>query len=763
MNKAITDGLVLMPPAFAGGLNVWSSEDGTPGSATYAGAANAAVIAADQDFGGCLELIKLQGTQRLRYSGETPILPGCYLRITARIKAVSGNLPAIRIAGWAGGAGGVNVPGVTQIGPSVQLTGYGTIAEVSAIVGVGQRTGVDMVWGRQALYGHFGLDLTGPSGGVVRIDDIVIEDVTSAFLRTLMDWVDVRDYGALGDGTVDDSAAFDAADAAANGRSVLVPEGTYRLNSDITLSNTVRFVGKVSMPANRRLILRKNYDLPTYIDAFGDEVEGFKRAFQALLNNTDHESLDMGGRRIELTGPIEMAAAVNNLTTYEIRRVIRNGQFNCVPGAAWDIGTVTSTARYAVNNPKTLTDVANVANIEVGSLVTGTGVGREVYVRTKNVGAGTVTLSQPLWNAVGSQTYTFRRFRYALDFSGFTRLSKFTITDVEFQLDGLASGIMLAPDGETFHVKDCFFTKPKNRGITSSGGGCQDLQIDRCHFISDEQSLPATQRQSIGFNVNANDAKIRNSRFQRLGTTMVLFGNGHLIVGNHWFQGDNVNAGPRTAGVVLTETNVKTVITGNYMDNSFIEWTNEHDAQPSFSNEFSFGGLSLTGNIFTANDVAPWFSWIVIKPYGSGHFVHGLSVIGNTFKSLNGSVDRVDRVDTSIAPLDPGLARIVEFTGNTFNGVSQITVNPVTLEFSQADNASAWTLAVGGYLPFQGVTRTVSAIVPDGDLLTAGAAKVYDMPSVTTQDGANRDRVRLGWSVPTRGRVQLTVRCDKPF
>ncbi|NCO22498.1 MAG: right-handed parallel beta-helix repeat-containing protein, partial [Rhodobacterales bacterium] len=250
MNKAITDGLVLTPPPFTNGLNVWSSENGTPGSATYNGAANVAVVPADQDFGGALELLKTQSTQKLRYTGETPILPGCYLQIKARVKAVSGNLPAVRIAAWAGGAGGAAVTGVMMTGPSRQLTSYGQVVEVSAIVGVGARNGVDMVWGRSALYGHFGLDLTGPNGGVVRIDDIEIEDITSAFLRGMMDWVDVRDYGAMGDGTTDDSAAFAAADAAANGRDVLVPEGNFRLNSDVTLANTTRFVGSVTMPVN---------------------------------------------------------------------------------------------------------------------------------------------------------------------------------------------------------------------------------------------------------------------------------------------------------------------------------------------------------------------------------------------------------------------------------------------------------------------------------------------------------------------------------
>ena len=36
MNKAMTDGVVLMPLPFVAGLGVWSSGDGTPGSDTYA-------------------------------------------------------------------------------------------------------------------------------------------------------------------------------------------------------------------------------------------------------------------------------------------------------------------------------------------------------------------------------------------------------------------------------------------------------------------------------------------------------------------------------------------------------------------------------------------------------------------------------------------------------------------------------------------------------------------------------------------------------
>jgi len=295
---------------------------------------------------------------------------------------------------------------------------------------------------------------------------------------------------------------------------------------------------------------------------------------------------------------------------------------------------VTGDGSYSAGNPLQLTSVTNVANIPVGAQVSGNGVGREVYVKATNPGAGTVTLSQPLFAPNATQSYTFTRYKYVLDFSGFTKLSKFTLSDIELQCNGDASGILLAPAGETFHLKDSFVTKPEHRGITSIGTGCQDLQVDRCHFVSDEQQVPATSRVSLALNVNNNDAKIRDNRFQRFGTTMVLKGTGHLIVGNHWFQGDEVTDGPRKAGLVFTQPNVNSIVTGNYIDNCFVEMTNEHDAAPDFSSEFSFGGLTITGNIFGAIDVASSFAWLVVKPHGPGHFLQGLTVSANSLRPL---------------------------------------------------------------------------------------------------------------------------------
>lgn len=761
MNKAITDGLVLMPPAFAAGLNLWSRGDGTPGSGTYLGQPNAALVPSDQDFGGCLELQKTDTVQKVRSFAQTPMQPGLYLRVTVKIKAVSGNLPSVRIAAWAGSIGQTNVTAVPQIGPAVALTSYGQVVTVQAIVGAGNRTGVDLVWGRVPVYAHIGLDLTGANGGVVRIDDILVEDITEVFHRNLMDWVDVRDYGAIGNGVADDTAAFAAADQAAAGRAVLVSKGTYFLAGTVTFENAVRFEGIINMAPASRLICRRNYDLDTYAAAFGSVLEGFRRALQSLFYFNNHVALDLSGRRVLLTAPLDVAA-ISGLTSFTEHRVLANGQLEPAPGTAWDTTTVTSVGTYSVSLPTRLTAVANVANIPVGARVSGTGVGREVYVLSKDIGAGSLELSKPLWAAAGTRTFTFDRYKYLLDFSGFSNLARFEISRMEFDCAGTASGILLARQGTTFRIGDTVIDQPKDRGITSIGEGCSSISIEQCEFRSNEFSLPAQNRTTIALNINANDAKIRNNRVVRFAHFAVICGTGNILIGNHFFQGDGETAGVRRAGIVFTSSNVKSLVTGNYVDNCFIEWSNEHDADPAFQSEFSFGGLTMTGNTFTVNDVAPWFRWLVITPRGAGHFVHGLSVTNNVFRTLNGSIDRVELADTTFAPLDYARFRNVTFEANTFNGVSQVCASPVMVEHTQNTAADTWVVDASTFLPFASRARNVQSLVAEGAITNGSNVAQFVMPYVQVEQGAQNARVNLKWPTAVKGIMQVTLRCDNP-
>jgi hypothetical protein len=264
------------------------------------------------------------------------------------------------------------------------------------------------------------------------------------------------------------------------------------------------------------------------------------------------------------------------------------------------------------------------------------------------------------------------------------------------------------------------------------------------------------------FNLNANDAKIRGNRAARFAHFGIAGGSTHIFVGNHFFGGDDATLGVRRAGIVFTNPTPHAILTGNYIDNSFIELSNEHDANPGFDNEFSFGGLTLTGNVFIAISVSPGFRWLVFSPKGPGHFLTNMSVTGNTFRTFSGVIDRVDVVDTTVATLDYSRFRNVHFAQNSYHGVTQVTQSPVPVEHIQNTESATWVVDAGALLPFGARARTVEAVAPKGNVTTAANAVNYDMPNALVEQGVSQQQVHLRWPVAVKGRALVTVRCDNP-
>jgi hypothetical protein len=208
---------------------------------------------------------------------------------------------------------------------------------------------------------------------------------------------------------------------------------------------------------------------------------------------------------------------------------------------------------------------------------------------------------------------------------------------------------------------------------------------------------------------------------------------------------------------------VQTTITGNYIDNASIEWTNEHSARPDFSgSQFSFGGLTITGNTCLCSNTAAWFTWLTVKPYGSGHFIHGLTVSGNVFKALYGNVDRIDRVDTSIADLDYNNMRNVQFEGNTFNGVNNYVSNPLLVQHEQNSTSRTWNLPVIEGLPFQAWAKSVQSVVAEGPITDGSNNRIDAAPWVQAEIGSTRRQIRLNWATPVKGKISVYARMDRP-
>ncbi len=233
-------------------------------------------------------------------------------------------------------------------------------------------------------------------------------------------------------------------------------------------------------------------------------------------------------------------------------------------------------------------------------------------------------------------------------------------------------------------------------------------------------------------------------------------------MGNHFFGGDDEDPGLRRAGLVFTTPTPNAILTGNYIDNSFIELSNEHDAQPEFDAEFSFGGMTITGNIFVSINTLPSFRWLVVSPKGPGHTMSHLSITGNTFRTISGTIDRIDAVDATVAGLDYSRFRNINITNNAFSGVNQHTKSPVVYEHVQNTNSATWVVDAGAFLPFASRARNVQSAMPKGTITNATNVVQYVAPYALLEQGTAQNQVHLKWPSAVKGRAMVTIHCDNP-
>ena len=760
MSKAITDGITLMPLPFSAGLDRWSCENGRPGEATFADQLEATVLNDDPVFGSCLQLVKDRPVTQLRYMMETPVMPGFFLKITARVRVTSGPLPTVRIAGWPGRAGLGGASDNMTKGPAIAVPAKDEVVTVCAIVGTAQRTGVDLVW-QDAIYGHFGLDLAGPVGATVIVDNLVIEDVSAAFQGSLFSAIDVRDFGAVADATTDASAAFQAADQAAQGRDVVVPAGVFYLADNIRLNSAFKFVGTVVQAAGQRFVLSKSLNFMSYCRAFGDVETAFRKAFQAMSYIETPAVLDLNGAVISLTAPLDLQGCDPGRPLSNAVKILKNGVFQPIPSSAWTTDTTICTATYDPADARHLRDVEGCDRIAVGARVIGEGVGREVYVKAIDRATQSLTLSLPLYAAEGTQKFEFQRYKYLLDFSGFEGVSQFACHELTLDCEGVASGVMLATSGRKFTMRNCRIVEPKDRGLTSAGTGCVGMTLSGTQVEGCEK--PSQRHDTIGFNANGNYLRVHDCTFSHLTQFAVIAGAGCAITGNEWTNSHAVERTRPQGGLILSKPLCASVVTANSFMNGAIIWTSEHANAQHGQQPSTFGGLTVTGNSFTTNALAHWITFLQIAPYGEAHVLDGMSVVGNVFRSVNGQINRVEMLDTQCGELALDHLKAVSFSANTFHGVRDPATNPANLVHDQRDPATKWVAQTQPNLPFDGLAKWVESASAVGPQTDEKGEDVYAPLRFAPKKGADGRHVHFTWPKPLSGRVRYQVRMDDPF
>jgi len=150
----------------------------------------------------------------------------------------------------------------------------------------------------------------------------------------------------------------------------------------------------------------------------------------------------------------------------------------------------------------------------------------------------------------------------------------------------------------------------------------------------------------------------------------------------------------------------------------------------------------------------------VVRPYGPGNFVNGLNVSGNRFKTLKGSIDRVERVDTSFADLNYARMKNINFVGNSFHNIQIPVSNPHRFTHIQNSAEQTWVMFLNDQLPFDAQALKVDSVVAEGAIRNSSNVAVYTMPYARVMQGTNLNQVNLVWSTAVQGKVQMSVRMD---
>ena len=473
-------------------------------------------------------------------------------------------------------------------------------------------------------------------------------------------------------------------------------------------------------------------------------------AFKDFFSSNGSATLDLEGLTLNLNRPMDVAAAAGRKKSSAFQR-ITNGIITA--SADMPNKVVTKQGQFKAQ-AKTIT-LADTKDIVRGMHIAGPGLARETYVTAVN-SATEITINTYAISAQRNQQYTFTKFSYILDFSGFDQLSRLNIDHVNFLLKGMASGIMLGTDGIGNHIENNWFVDPKNRGITDFNTGARGISINSNEMTTTAEAYQNPERYPVAITISHNDSKIRSNRIAQFRHSIVIHGGGALIIGNHWWQGaaDTI---PRTAGLIFTGRRVKGLVDGNYIDNCWIELSNESAA----ANTTPIGRISIVGNHFTNAwrhaDVAK-FSWIRIAPYTVNAPVAGILVSGNTFISLKTFALRAESVDNTNGSIDLTKLEDVYFTNNTWEKVLNKTFNPITAikEVPKGSETATFNFQTENQVPFGAQINSVTGVGLNNMLLPNGKEAFLPYNSYPGSMLPDKRTMQVRFPTPCSGTVTAT-------
>lgn len=504
-------------------------------------------------------------------------------------------------------------------------------------------------------------------------------------------------YGAVGDGTTDDRDAL--ATALSSGSQVYLTR-QYRIASNLTASSAALIFAGGSIipdsgiafgisgsgdlqvvPGSRIIdtseggVLRTNstdlrgpaLKISHYVpyDLTDDATEGLKLALKDLFT-LNYYALDLEGRQVRVSSSLVMDVVTGLTTKVEWKR-IHNGEIYLTDDFSTNSPTSTGTVTAAVTGGSDVATVASTAALAKGMEVSGTDIPRATYIKSID-SATQFTMTRKSISNGPSRTITWKKHAFLFDFLNFSRLSRFTFSNIYFNLREEGSGYRSSADEDIVEFKDCRFVSPETYGICqyNEGGG---ITIDGCDFLCNDAAIDPPDRTRIAVVMNG-DCRVINNRTAYFRHAFVIDGGSTQFIGNHPFAGAGSGPTGHMANVIYMRSG-NHVISANYIDNGWIEFSNEAFG---YNSGAPAGGGIICGNRFTTKSDDAAEAFIVIKPMRSSTPIERMIIEGNGFQPLlsGGSIalNYPTAVDTSNGTIDAATSDQIIMRNNTFNNVA---------------------------------------------------------------------------------------------
>ena len=453
----------------------------------------------------------------------------------------------------------------------------------------------------------------------------------------LRDVVSVKDFGAVGDGTTDDTAAIQAACLAS--ASVLFPNGTYRISSPTTFPAThfitmwagasftvdtgvtVNFYSAIDASTNVQLFkglgtvvgLAEVY--PEWWGAKGDGTTDDVAAFQKAANSA------------ALSGPNPKNATIYLQSKYYLL------------GSTWTI--------------------QQSANVPINVIGSGSLIGDTRLLGTASFTGNLVAVEGSTDNTQSIADFTIKDFGIysqnvargiGLHFNptGNNKIQGFQNSIVEnIYIDGFATGLRVRNcrlinfrrlgvwqeriDGSLFaNANYCLFVTDGDAGTSIF---CGDLTFEECNFVTNKQFWSESVRLQAASNSSGYGITMAGIRFNQCvfyrggGFSIKLRANNYSALNDVWFTNCQLDD---TTGISVQTDSANAYITNlNFTGNYFTACTQNLIRLNGAASVGKINSINISENYCAGADSAA-------AVYAGG--VHGMTVCDNRFSGVNWAI-----------------------------------------------------------------------------------------------------------------------------